>query len=50
MPARIRDMMRKPQICNVEIKATQGNSVSLRSGPDRLLVFLLLRDGSVEEI
>ena len=36
--------------CKVEIKATQGNSVSLRSGPEMLLVFKLLRDGSFEEI
>ncbi len=36
--------------CKVEIKATQGKSVSLRSGPDRLLVFRLLRDGSFEEV
>jgi len=36
--------------CKVEIKATQGNSVALRSGPDMLLVFKLLRDGSFEEI
>jgi hypothetical protein len=36
--------------CKVEIKATQGNSVSLRSGPEKLLVFRLLRDGSFEEI
>jgi hypothetical protein len=36
--------------CDVEIKATQGNSVSLRSGPDPLLVLRLLRDGSFEEI
>ena len=36
--------------CNVEIKATQGNSVSLRSGPDRLLVFRLFQNGSFEEI
>lgn len=36
--------------CNVEIKATQGNSVSLRSGPEKLLVFRLFRDGSFEEI
>jgi hypothetical protein len=36
--------------CEVEIKATQGSSVSLRSGPDMLLVFKLLRDGSFEEI
>jgi hypothetical protein len=34
----------------VEIKATQGSRVSLRSGPELLLVFLLLRDGSLEEI
>jgi hypothetical protein len=36
--------------CNVEIKATQGKSVSLRSGPEKLLFFQLLRDGSFEEI
>jgi hypothetical protein len=36
--------------CEVEIKATQGKSVSLRSGPERLLVFRLHRDGSFEEI
>jgi hypothetical protein len=36
--------------CKVEIKATQGKSVSLRSGPEKLLVFRLLRDGSFEEI
>jgi hypothetical protein len=37
--------------CKVEIKATQGNkSVALRSGPERLLVFQLLRDGSFEEV
>jgi hypothetical protein len=36
--------------CKVEIKATQGNSVSLRSGPEKLLVFRLFRDGSFEEI
>jgi hypothetical protein len=34
----------------VEIKATQGKSVALRSGPERLLVFLLHRDGSFDEI
>ncbi len=34
----------------VEIKATQGKSVSLRSGPERLLVFQLHRDGSFKEI
>ncbi len=36
--------------CNVEIKATQGKSVSLRSYPEKLLVFQLLRDGSFVEI
>ncbi len=36
--------------CNVEIKATQGKSVSLRSGPEKLLVFRLSQDGSFEEI
>ncbi len=35
--------------CKVEIKATQGNSVALRSRPDMLLVFKLMRDGSFEE-
>jgi len=36
--------------CKVEIKATQGTSVSLRSAPDKLLVFLLQRNGSFEEV
>ena len=36
--------------CKVEIKASQGKSVSPRSGPERLLVFRLLRDGSFEEV
>lgn len=36
--------------CKVEIKATQGKLVSLRSGPEKLLVFQLLRDGSFVEI
>jgi hypothetical protein len=36
--------------CNVEIKATQRGRVALRSGPERLLVFLIFRDGSFEEI
>lgn len=36
--------------CKVEIKATQGTSVALRSEPDMLLVLKLLRDGSFEEI
>lgn len=36
--------------CQVEIKATQGKSVSLRSGPEKLLVFQLHRDGSFDEI
>ena len=38
------------QGCKVEIKATQGKRVSLRSAPERLLVFRLLKDGSFEEI
>jgi hypothetical protein len=29
--------------CQVEIKATQGESVSLRSGPEKLLVLKLLK-------
>ena len=36
--------------CKVEIKATQGNRVALRSGPEMLLVFRLHEDGSFEEI
>jgi len=36
--------------CDVEIKATQRNRVALRSGPERLLVFKLFKDGSFEEI
>jgi hypothetical protein len=36
--------------CKVEIKATQGTSVSLRSGPERLLVFRLRQDGSFKEV
>lgn len=34
----------------VQIKATQGNSVGLRSEPDYLIVIKILRDGSIEEI
>lgn len=34
----------------VEIKATQGNRVALRSEPEFLLVFRLNKDGSFEEI
>lgn len=36
--------------CKVEIKATQVERVSLRSGPERLLVFRLFKDGSFEEV
>jgi len=36
--------------CKVEIKATQGGRVALRSGPERLLVFRLFKDGSFEEV
>lgn len=36
--------------CKVEIKATQGNRVALRSGPEMLLVFSLHEDGSFEEV
>jgi len=36
--------------CKVEIKATQGNRVALRSGPERLLVFRLFKDGRFEEV
>lgn len=35
---------------DVEIKATQGNSVSLRSGPEKLLVFRLHSDARFEEV
>jgi hypothetical protein len=34
----------------VEIKATQGNSISLRSKPERLIIIKLLKDGSFEKI
>lgn len=36
--------------CRVEIKATQKKRVALRSGPERLLVFRLLKDGTFEEV
>src|SRR3990172_646287 len=35
--------------CQVEIKATQGDRIGLRSCPERLLVFRLFKDGSFEE-
>jgi hypothetical protein len=34
----------------VQVKATQGSSVALRSSPDHLLVLRLRRDGRIEEI
>ena len=34
----------------VEIKATQGNSISLRSEPDRLIILRILKDGNFEKI
>lgn len=34
----------------VQVKATQGRSVALRAQPDYLLVILLQRDGTIEEI
>jgi len=34
----------------VQIKATQGTGVALRAQPDHLLVILLKRDGTIEEI
>jgi hypothetical protein len=34
----------------VQIKATQGRTVALRAQPDHLLVILLKRDGTIEEI
>ncbi len=36
--------------CKVEIKATQGDRVALRNGPERLLVFRLLADGTFAEV
>jgi hypothetical protein len=36
--------------CKVEIKATQGKRVSLRSGPERLLVLRLRPNGTFEEV
>jgi hypothetical protein len=35
---------------NIEIKATQGKSVALRSGPEHLLVLRLNREGGFAEI
>ncbi|MEO8381115.1 MAG: hypothetical protein ABI779_15740 [Acidobacteriota bacterium] len=34
----------------VQVKATQGTSVALRAEPDHLLVILLKRDGTIEEL
>jgi hypothetical protein len=34
----------------VQVKATQGKSVALRAQPDHLLVILLKKDGTIEEI
>ena len=34
----------------VQIKATQGNSISLRSEPDRLIILRILKDGNFEKI
>lgn len=34
----------------VQVKATQGRSVGLRAEPDHLLVILLKRDGTIEEL
>ena len=36
--------------CDVEIKATQGDRVALRSGPEHLLVFRLHKNGTFEEV
>lgn len=35
---------------DIEIKATQGKYVSLRSSPEKLLVFQLSREGKFEEV
>jgi hypothetical protein len=34
----------------VQVKATQGTSVALRAQPDHLIVILLKKDGTIEEI
>jgi hypothetical protein len=34
----------------VQVKATQGTSVALRAQPDHLLVILLKKDGSIDEV
>jgi hypothetical protein len=34
----------------VQVKATQGRTVALRSEPEHLLVLSLLRDGTVDEV
>ena len=34
----------------VQVKATQGNRIALRSEPDHLLVLSLLRGGTVDEV
>ncbi len=36
--------------CKVEIKATQGNAVALRSKPEMLLVFKIMQDGTFNEV
>ena len=36
--------------CKVEMKATQGNRVALRSRPELLLVFPLHKDGSFKDV
>ena len=41
---------RTPSGALVQIKATQGKRVSLRSEPDHLIVLLITRDGRAEEI
>ena len=35
---------------HVEVKATQGDKVTLRGGPERLLVLRMFKDGSFEEV
>lgn len=34
----------------MQIKATQGDSIAIRSEPERLIVIKLLKDGSFEKI
>lgn len=50
LPASTKGMDAKIESNPVEIKATQGDSIAPRCHPERLLVILLKRDGSWEEV